>query len=371
MVLSEGCLHLFGMKKNVFVFAVLFLTLSLSLTAQERKMSEAVWTVMDGVSVPLPPMEHPRLYIRPGGIEDLKARMAAPEGKKIVSRLTKLSEPRTAEEEASETDRGFRYYFKMRGLTSRVQVDALNYLTKGDKASARAAITDMLDSLKNCSFGTALDLSRASGVMLTMGAVVYDWCYPEFTPEERQAYVSEFIRIAGRMECGYPPKDNESIAGHLCEWMILRDMLSAGIAIYDEYPDMYNHVIKMLFSTKYQDIWLNTYTLQFLNTMLSWFCFQLTSSLEVRNVCQMNIDSTLTKLPSHLANSLHEWSTLNITNSTTNLGDYIIVVIFLSKKFYVALNLVCDMRNNLNGLSQIIATTFLVYYTLIDTTSSH
>lgn len=29
--------------------------------------------------------------------------------------------------------------------------------------------------------------------------------------------------------------------------MILRDMLSAGIAIYDEYPDMYNHVIKMMF----------------------------------------------------------------------------------------------------------------------------
>ena len=27
----------------------------------------------------------------------------------------------------------------------------------------------------------------------------------------------------------------------------MRDMLSAGIAIYDEYPDMYNHVITMLY----------------------------------------------------------------------------------------------------------------------------
>ncbi len=235
------------MKKSIILSVAALAVLSFTLQAQERKMSEAVWTVMDGVSVPLPPMEHPRLYIRPDGIEDLKSRMGTPEGKKILSRLSNLAVPRTAEEEAADTDRGFRYYFKMRGLTSRVQVDALNYLTKGDKASARAAITDMLDSLRNCSFGTAQDLSRASGVMLTMGAVVYDWCYPEFTPEERQAYVSEFIRIAGRMECGYPPKDNESIAGHLCEWMILRDMLSAGIAIYDEYPDMYNHVIKMLY----------------------------------------------------------------------------------------------------------------------------
>ena len=215
--------------------------------AQERKVSEVVWTEMDGVSVPLPPTEHPRLYIRPDGIDELKARVGTPEGRKIISRLSSLAVPRTPEEDAAEKDRGFRYYFKMRGLTSRVQLDALNYLTKGDKAAARSAITDMLDSLRNCSFGTAKDLSRASGVMLTMGAVIYDWCYPEFTPAERKAYIKEFVRIAGRMECGYPPKDNESIAGHLCEWMILRDMLSAGIAVYDEYPDMYNHVVKMLF----------------------------------------------------------------------------------------------------------------------------
>ena len=210
-------------------------------------MSEAVWTEMDGVSVPLPPMEHPRLYIRPGEVGNLKTRMATPEGKKILSRLKSLSRPRTPEEEAAERDRGFRYYFKMRGLTSRVQLDALNYLTKGDKTAARAAITDMLDSLRNCSFGTKQDLSRASGVMLMTGSIVYDWCYPEFTPQEREDYIKEFVRIAGRMECKYPPKSGESIAGHLCEWMILRDMLSAGIAIYDEFPEMYNYVIKLIF----------------------------------------------------------------------------------------------------------------------------
>ena len=49
------------------------------------------------------------------------------------------------------------------------------------------------------------------------------------------------------MECHYPPKRTEPIAGHSSEWMILRDMLSCGIAIYDEYPDMYNHVIQMLY----------------------------------------------------------------------------------------------------------------------------
>ncbi len=105
----------------------------------------------------------------------------------------------------------------------------------------------MLDSLKRTSFGTRQDLSRASGVMLMTGAMVYDWCYDQMTDAEKQAYIKEFIRIAGTMECHYPPKNTEPIAGHSSEWMILRDMLSAGIAIYDEYPDMYNYVVTMMF----------------------------------------------------------------------------------------------------------------------------
>jgi heparin/heparan-sulfate lyase len=104
----------------------------------------------------------------------------------------------------------------------------------------------MLDTLKRTDFGTQMDLSRASGIMLYTGGLVYDWCYSELTDAEKQAFIKEFVRIAGTMECGYPPKRTEPIAGHCSEWMIMRDMLSCGIAIYDEYPDMYNYVMEML-----------------------------------------------------------------------------------------------------------------------------
>lgn len=161
--------------------------------------------------------------------------------------MRKLGVDRTPAEEAQETDRGFRYYFKMRGVTSRVQTQALDYLVYGDKKQARSAITAMLDTLQNVNFGTKQDLSRASGVMLMCGAMVYDWCYDQMKDTEKEAYIDAFVRIAKTMECGYPPRNREPIAGHSSEWMILRDMLSAGIAIYDEYPDMYNYVIKMMF----------------------------------------------------------------------------------------------------------------------------
>ena len=231
-------------KIAVAVFAVM---LSLAAMAQERHQTDVVWAEMDGVTVPLPPKEHPRVFVRSWEIPALKERMAHEAGRKIISKLKKASVPRTPQEDAAEKDRGFRYYAKMRGLTSKVQLQALEYLVNGDEAQAREAIVSMLDTLKKTNFGTKNDLSRASGSMLLVGGMIYDWCYDLFTPEERQAYVNEFVRICHTMECHYPPKRTEPIAGHSSEWMILRDLLSCGIAIYDEYPDMYHHVITMLY----------------------------------------------------------------------------------------------------------------------------
>lgn len=227
--------------------AVMATAFSLSLLYAQKGPGDARWEEVDGVTIPVPPAEHPRLYIRASEIPELEARMKRPEGKAIVSQLKKAAVPRTPEEEAKETDRGFRYYAKMRGITSQVQLQALDYLVKGDRKQARAAITSMLDTLKRTNFGTVSDLSRASGAMLMVGGIVYDWCYDQMKPSERQEYIKEFVRIAGTMECHYPPKNTEPIAGHSSEWMVLRDMLSCGIAIYDEYPDMYNYVVTMMY----------------------------------------------------------------------------------------------------------------------------
>lgn len=213
----------------------------------QRDSVKAVWTEVEGVNIPLPPMEHPRLYVRTSDIPALREKMKSPQGRKILNKLKEASLPRTEEEEASVKLKDFRYYFQMRGVTSQVQLQALDYLVDGDRKKARSAITSMLDTLKRVNFDTGNDRTRASGVMIMVGSMVYDWCYDQMTPEERQAYISEFKRIAGTMECHYPPKNSEPVAGHCSEWNILRDLLSAGVAVYDEDPEIYNYVATMLF----------------------------------------------------------------------------------------------------------------------------
>ncbi len=76
--------------------------------------------------------------------------------------------------------------------------------------------------------------------MMVTGAIVYDWLYALLTPEEKQAFIQELIRLAKTQECAYPPPRQGSVTGHASEAQIMGDMLSAGIAIYDEAPQMYD-----------------------------------------------------------------------------------------------------------------------------------
>ena len=234
------------MKK--IVFAVLAcLSLGTVMLSPVRAADKVEWKKVNGVEVPIPPSVHPRLYLRSSDIPELRERLKNPEIQKTIAKIKKLAVDRTPEEEAKAPDRsGFRYYAENRGVTSRVQLEAMDYLLNKKKSVARKAIVAMLDTLRNTNYGKKGDLSRASGQMLMCGAMVYDWCYDQMKDSEKKAYINEFVRISKTMECGYPPKNTEPIAGHSSEWMVMRDMLSAAIAIYDEFPEMYNNVMTML-----------------------------------------------------------------------------------------------------------------------------
>lgn len=234
------------MKKIAFV-VLACLSLGTVILSPVRAADKVEWKKVNGVEIPIPPTVHPRLYLRSSDIPDLRERLKNPEIKKTIAKIQKLGVDRTPEEEAKAPDKsGFRYYAEMRGVTSRVQLEALDYLLNKKKSVARKAIVAMLDTLRNTNYGKKGDLSRASGQMLMCGAMVYDWCYDQMKDSEKKAYINEFVRISKTMECGYPPKNTEPIAGHSSEWMVMRDMLSAAIAIYDEFPEMYNHVMTML-----------------------------------------------------------------------------------------------------------------------------
>lgn len=119
------------MKHKSIFFSISLIFSSFCLSAQELP-KEVVWQEVEGVNVPIPPQTHPRLYVRSSDLPALKERLKTPQAQQTLSLMQELSKDRTPAEEAAVTNRGFRYYYEMRGVTSRVQLQALDYLLEGD-----------------------------------------------------------------------------------------------------------------------------------------------------------------------------------------------------------------------------------------------
>jgi len=214
------------MRKVLFLALVCVLSLALPLAAGSPV--DARWmSLPDGVSVPVPPAEHPRLFLRGRDLENLRGRVQNPVLRPYWENLQRLGE---------------------RNAENRMIVDALRCLLAPDSALARRTIAVALDTLEQITWNMDMgDVSRPIGRMLLAGAVVYDWCYPWLTREDKEELVGHFIRLAGLFEIGYPIRQEGSLTGHLGEWMVNRDLLSAGVAVYDEYPDMYREAAGKIF----------------------------------------------------------------------------------------------------------------------------
>lgn len=177
------------------------------------------WKNVEGTRVPVPPAEHPRLYLRAAQAAQIAARLTDPVLAPVVHRL---------QAQAAKSEQ------------YRIEWDALQYLVNHDAASGRATVAACLEFLQKTELPNQHDACRYTGRVMVTGAIVYDWLYPLLTAAEKQAFIKELIRLAKTQECGYPPTGQGSVTGHSSEAMIMREMVSAGIAIYDEYPEMYD-----------------------------------------------------------------------------------------------------------------------------------
>jgi heparin/heparan-sulfate lyase len=189
------------------------------LLAAAASPADLKWTEVNGVRIVLPPAEHPRLYLRARDLPDLKQRMTDPVLKPVWDELQAV---------AKTNDQ------------MRLELDALRYLLdRNDKRAKRDVVETLrlVQKLKMSEDETSN--SRRVGAMMLTAAMVYDWCYPVLTAEQKAAFAAGLVRLAKNLGCGYPPDKGSFLIGHPAEWMIMRDMLSAGVAIYDEFPEMY------------------------------------------------------------------------------------------------------------------------------------
>ncbi|MCK4276203.1 MAG: hypothetical protein KAX78_06800, partial [Phycisphaerae bacterium] len=184
--------------------------------------SAFVATAPGDVPVPAIPQDHPRVYIRPADIPALQTKISLPEFSNIWNAI--VSGAGSPSERGSQT------------------CSALIYLLTGDTNYGRKAIDEGIPIIQ-----ASTDARRFHEPFHYL-SMVYDWCYDLMTAQEKQDFITEFIRLASSHSPWYPAMLTAgSVVGHDTEGWLLTDQLPAGIAIYDENQIMYDAAAQLFF----------------------------------------------------------------------------------------------------------------------------
>ncbi|MQA20666.1 hypothetical protein GEV01_14185 [Rugamonas sp. FT103W] len=117
-----------------------------------------------------------------------------------------------------------------------IQAKALSYLVDSNTTSGQQAINMMNAYWEVCKSPD----SRTIGEGITLMAMVYDWAYPLLGTEQKTAFIERFMALAPQMEFGFADASKQgAVVGHGSEAQLMRDQLSAGVAFYDEAPQIY------------------------------------------------------------------------------------------------------------------------------------
>lgn len=182
-----------------------------------------------------PPAHHPRLLITPTFLPTLKDRIASDE---LCQQAWKNICDGAAQVDKAKLPADNMY---SQNTLNAVIAQAMRYVVDGDAFMGNNAVTQIIDNVNRVEFADRQDVTRDRGATIFAASLVYDWCYPLLTDDQKQTIITQIKKIASRMEIKYPPYNQGAVTGHAGEAQLLRDLLSAGIAVFDEDPSVYHH----------------------------------------------------------------------------------------------------------------------------------
>ncbi|WP_158543636.1 fibronectin type III domain-containing protein [Cohnella sp. OV330] len=135
---------------------------------------------------------------------------------------------------------------------AREKLDALafKYLMNpvANLASGQAAVAGAKQYFGSLALPAAGGDHHTIGRNLLTAAFVYDWCYALLTDEDKRFFIERIDRMASQFtDIGYPAFKQSAVTSPGSSEVWLLDLLAAGIAIYDEKPEMYNIVSDFLY----------------------------------------------------------------------------------------------------------------------------
>lgn len=242
----------FKYREPNFIFDKLFITDDTSVIPVGVNGDKTVNTINTEDYWPTPAIKpisgHPRLFVTPDYVNYIKSNLSSPEWQTAYKKVTENGNDETIAAETIRPDNGTAGNYSS-SVSSKIQCRALLWLLGDvDEEHARNTIRYAREYLSTVTYPNIGDITRAKGDDMVMGAIVYDWCYDLLTDDDKKFFINIFKYMASIKECGYPPiGTGHQIGEHDGEGEIFKDLLSAGVAVYDEDPEMYNLAAGRLF----------------------------------------------------------------------------------------------------------------------------
>ena len=191
--------------------------------------------------------QHPRVMVNESSLNKVRSAFDADANRNARNQVMALSQKvmtgkfisRVSSQKSNAT----------RSVLMGIEAKAYRYLMTGEKLYGLQAIYTLKNAILTIDAEGMADPYRDYGILMYISACVYDWCYDLLTPDDMEQIVAGVQnKLAKRMEIGCPPSKDGAISHHNLECQLLRSYLSFAIAVYDEYPSVYNYVAGRLFN---------------------------------------------------------------------------------------------------------------------------
>lgn len=191
-----------------------------------------------------PPAGHPRVFIRPDMVETLRNNATMPQNSTFFSCFQEFANRPVDEKWGVLVPENGKIAFQ-RQIIYDIEAKAYAYAIFGDEAKGREAIQGLHNFYRTAK--APYWEYNCNGLTIYTIGLVYDWCYPLLSAEDKQSFHDAVIAIGQHLEVGYPPVKLTAFSGHGPEGQLMRDLMCAAIAMFDEYPHIYQNTAGRFF----------------------------------------------------------------------------------------------------------------------------
>lgn len=190
---------------------------------------------------------HPRVLLNSARVSEIRKNLKHKENEKVYEKvLSALNNKNDGNLNVNLSDNE-----DVKAL-DRIEANAFMYQMTGLEKYADTAISVMTNYLSSMKYpaNTLQDIRQRGGVIFR-ASLVYDWCHDAecFTYEKKEKIAELILKQAGHLECGWPPVNLSAFdSGHGWENSIVKDLFAFSIAVYDEFPEIYECVAGRVFS---------------------------------------------------------------------------------------------------------------------------